>query len=471
MKRYGDPANLPGWLPGARPRAALLQIGRVLDDIRLLHSEAIERAVLMFTLWARALLLVLAPTLGALSFAPAPDLDGSWPRLVPWVVALVWAIATALAAPRIGALAMEDSVAGLRTRRVLLAVELPLAVALALTHPGWPAVAFAAGWTNWWQRLGPTPAVPDFSWPRLAAWVSVTAGAQAAGLILGAGDVVWWAAVLEVAVTLGVIAVIGGSYGAMLPVSASVAGRVLLSGARHRRLAAGDAQRIIDDIAEAMTLAADELTRVADRRPADAAAADVLRRAVDTMRPVASAPDRRGPATLGALVTAALVEGGHDMWVEDPRALAAQARARAEGRPLPVVVQRPEFSSDDVASVVVDEAVAATLHELLVACIVEARVHGARRVQTIVQRAEGRIEFRVANQPSPEPTRRRGRGRGGRTVTALAAALPGSGELFRGPTNYAFVGRQPAGVLFGVRFSFTASDTPPDAGDSTRPHL
>ena len=465
MKRYGDPANLPPWLPGHRSREALLQVGLVLDDIRLLHSAQIEWAVLTFTLWTRALLLVLAPALGMLSFAAAPDLNGGLTQLVPWIMAVTWALLTALFAPRVASLAMADSIPGLRLRRVLLAVELPIAIAVALTSPSWMVVTFAAGWTNWYQRLGRTPAVPDFSWLRLAAWIALTAGTQTAGLLLAPGDAVWWQVVAEVAAAIGVIAVIGGSYGAMLPASAGVTVRVLFGGLRHQRQADSEAQRMIDEIAEAMVRAADALADPGERGFEDARAAEILRRAVDDMRPVASREALTGPRTLASVVNAALAEGGHDMWVGDPRARAAQDRARDAGRTLPVVVARPEFASADLHAMVLDEAVAATLHRLLRACIVEARVHGMRSVQTVVTRTAGRIELRIANEPNPQPRARRGRGRGATTIALLAARLPGSGDFARGPTDYSFIGGRPAGSLFGVRFSFTVGDTPPRAGE------
>ncbi len=462
LKRYGDPINVPPWLAGPRAQPALLRVGGVLDDIRLLPSAEIEWAVLTFTLWARALLLVLAPALGVLSLAPPPDLDGDWVGLAPWALALAFALTTALLAPRIATLTMQESVAGLHTRRALLAFELPLAITLALTCPGWAAVAFAAGWTNWWQRLGRTPAIPDFSWLRLAGWITVTAGAQAAGLVVGPGEVVWWHAIAEVAITLGVIAVIGGSYGAMLPVSAGVAIRVLVLGTRHQRLADSDAQALVDELAETMTRAADELDALTPRRPADVDTANVLRVAVDSMRPVVSRRKRTGPPALGALVGDALAEAGHDMWVGDPRAQPAQDRARRDCETLPVLVGEPEFEHETIATIVVPEDVAGLLHRLLVACIVEARVHGSRRVRTIVARDGDRIEIRISNPPAPGE-RRGGRGRGARTIRALAERLPGAGDLFRGSTDYSFVGRRPAGELYGVRFSFTVGDTAPDA--------
>src|SRR5206468_11432448 len=101
--------------------------------------------------------------------------------------------------------------------------------------------------------------------------------------------------------------------------------------------------------AEAMARAADGLDGLEDHRPQDTAAADILRRAVDAIRPVAAARRPSGPSTLGAVLVAALAEGGHEMWVVDPRALAAQDRARAAGGTLPAVVYRPEFTSAELA--------------------------------------------------------------------------------------------------------------------------
>ncbi|HEX4364573.1 MAG TPA: hypothetical protein VHZ75_08495, partial [Solirubrobacteraceae bacterium] len=455
LKRYGDPANLPAWLPGRRLRNAALRVGTVLDDVRLLHSGEIEWVVLTFMLWARALLLVLAPKVGGLSLARPPHPDDN----ALWAVAVAWAFATAVAAPRLATLIMAESRSGLRTRRGLLAVELPLAVALALTSPGWATVAFAAGWSNWWQRLGRSEAMPDFSWIRLGLWILVMVAAQSVGLVLASSDLSFWQGSLEVSTALGVSAVIGGSYGAMLPVSAGLAVRVLFSGSRHRRLANTEAQRLIDTVADTMTRAANELANLPDRTPSDASAEQTLRRAVDGMLPAAPEHwiDRRA-RPLGDVVTGALTEGGHDMWIEDPRAIAAHDRARSASKALPVMVSYPAFANDRLTAIVLDDTTAHTLHRLLVACIVEARVHGTRRVQTIVSGERRRIEIRIANQPNPGGSRT-GRGRGSREIHSLASKLPGPGELFRGLTDRGFVGGRGAGTLFGVRFTFTVSDT------------
>jgi hypothetical protein len=458
VKQYGDPANLQGWLRARRARAAALQVGRVLDDVRLLNTARTESMVLTFTLWARALLLALAPTLGALSVTPVPSIDAGWARLAPWLLCLAWALATALAAPRLAVLVMEESRAGRRARCVLLAVELPLAVAVALTNPGWPAVAFAAGWTNWWVRIGPSPRIPDFSWARASAWALVTAGAQLAGLMLGPGGVSWSHAAAEIAITLLVVIVIADTYGAMLPVYVGVAARVLFTGARHQRRADAEARRVITNVVDAIDRAGHAIAALADRTRADDEARELLRRARESMLAVTATPRRRGQRELGAVVTAALGDGGYDMWADDPRAITAREHARREGRVLPVVVARPQFASTDIAGIVLDKQVAAELHRLLVACIVEARVHGARRVQTIVRRSGDAVEVRVANQPNPQGSASGG-GRGGREILRLAHSLPGAGEVFRGRTDRGFVGAHGDGELFGVRFTFTVSDT------------
>ena len=157
-------------------------------------------------------------------------------------------------------------------------------------------------------------------------------------------------------------------------------------------------------------------------------------------------------------MTAALDEGGHGLWSDDPRAIAVREHAREEGRVLPVAVARPQFENAGAAGVVLDERVAADLHRLLVACIVEARVHGTRRVQTIVRRINDAIEIRVANQPNPSGSASGG-GRGDREIRRLAGRLPGAGDVFRGRTDRSFIGARGDGELYGVRFTFSVGDT------------
>ena len=461
MKLYGDPANVPDWIGNPALRDAVTNVGRVLDDVRHLHSAQVEWIVLTFTFWARALFLTLAPALGGLTVATVPDLSDLAADDLPWLLATAWAVASAMAAPSLATVVMEPSPRGARTRRILLAVELPLATALALSFPSWAAVAFAAGWTNWWQRIsrggGDARQIPDFSWPRLAVWIGVVVASQAVGFALDEGDPATWKVALEVAATLLLIGVIGGSYGAMLPVSAGMVVRVVLRGARHQQRSDREADSVIGEISIRMTRAADALAGLPRRDDRDVEAEAALRRATSELLAERRRPLFSGaPRSLNELVTAALAEGGHEMWADDPRALSARERAERDGEPLPVIVQRPSFEpdADALRSVTLTEVDADALRRLLIACIVEARVHGTRRVETIVHRDGSRIEVRIANEPR-SGSGHSGRGRGGRRIRRLARSLPGGGDPFRGKTDRSFLGKPGTLELFGVSFAFT----------------
>jgi hypothetical protein len=56
MTLYQDPLSLPHWIRGPRLRDALMRLGAVLDGVRLLHDAQIEWSVLLFTMWARLVL-------------------------------------------------------------------------------------------------------------------------------------------------------------------------------------------------------------------------------------------------------------------------------------------------------------------------------------------------------------------------------------------------------------------------------
>lgn len=464
VKLYGDPANVPDWVSSPIAREGITIVGRVLDDVRHLHSKEIEWVVLTFTLYARALLLVLTPALGSLTSTSVPDLDRLTAADVPWLLACVWAVVTALRAPGLATSVMTPSRRGARTRRLLLAVELPLASAVAITCPAWTSVAFAAGWTNWWQRVsrggGDIDEIPDFSWPRLAGWGALVVGCQAAGFVIDPAGPAALPAAAEIAATLVVIAVIGGSYGAMFPVSAGMLGRVLARGISFRQESDREAEAVINEVAARMTSAADALARLDREDEAAAGAEELLRRSTRELLAERQRATRHpGAQTLDALLTAALAEGGYDMWADDPRALSARQRAERAGTPLPVLVQRPTFDPDQEAfgSLRLAKRDGDTLRRLVIACVVEARAHGTRRVETIARLAGDRVEIRIANEPRPGPGHR-GRGRGGKRIRELALALPGADEPFRGPTTRAFVDKPGSLELFGVRFSFTLSD-------------
>lgn len=460
MKLYGDPVNVPVWVRWHELRDALSAVGRVLDDVRQLHSAEIEWLVLSFTLFARALLLVLTPAVGALTFGVVPDLpDSSSATTALWMGAGAWAIATAFAAPALATLVMQASQRGARVRRLLLVVELPLSCALALVVPAWTAVAFSAGWTNWWQRVarqgGDRKEIPDFSWSKLSIWILVVAGTQVAGLLGVDTPLSAWQVAVEVGWTMIVIAVIGGSYGAMLPVSAGMLISVVARGARDERRAAEDVTAVIHEVAEKMARAADDLAlHEAGGQGADAA--EVLRRSTrQLLSPERRELRRRQPRSLVPLVYLGLAEGGYEMWAGDPRALGNRSRAEREGEPSPVIVQRPSFQPSQAAfdDIRLSRRDASTLRRLLKACVVEARVHGVRRVETVVGLAGDRVEIRIANEPARR-AQHEGRGRGSKLIATLAQRLPGGRETFRGLTDRSFIGKRGSLQLFGVGFSF-----------------
>ena len=231
MTLYQDPLSLPDWIRGARFRDALMRVGAVLDDVRLLHDAQIEWSVLLFTMWARLVLVCFAPLLAGATFGRAPLAGGFTGRDVPWVAAIVFAAASALAAPWIARAVMRRDGRGAEIRRRLLLMEIPVAVAAMLATPCWPVASFAAGWTNWWQR-------PTFSWGKLATWILSVTACLSVGMILlhiGAGRIA-----LEIVISMAVVAVIGSSQGAMLPISATMLAQVIVGGlvspnrARHR---------------------------------------------------------------------------------------------------------------------------------------------------------------------------------------------------------------------------------------------
>ena len=222
LVRYGDPDRVPAFL-GPTGRDVFMRVGRTLDDVRLLHNLRIEKAVLLFTFWARALLLGLAPLLGAITFGPVPLHQGSTTvEDILWAVALVYAIAVTVRAPRLSQIVLERTEQAQQLRRRLVLVEVPIATALMIAFPAWPTAAFAAGWTNWWQRnFRPPGEKAEFSWPRLVVYVLVVIASLIAGFLFF-GRVSPVHAAEEIVVSLIVIAAVGGSYGAMFPLSGAV---------------------------------------------------------------------------------------------------------------------------------------------------------------------------------------------------------------------------------------------------------
>jgi hypothetical protein len=255
MILYSDPLNQPEWVPEIL-EAPIAWIGAQLDEVRRLHDAEIEQAVLMLTMWARLVLVALAPILGGVSFGVVPGQDGFGLGDLPWLLAALLSVPTAAFAPAVSRRVMDTGPAGSRLRRRLLVLEVPVCVAAILCTPCWPVMVFAAGWTNWWQR-------PRFNWVKLAIWIVAVGGACVAGEAI-AGDLAATTA-LECAIAMLVILVIGGSYGAMAPISLSILVRAVFTSVVVERLASHRAE---DTVGKAVASLRDGRRRRAQHRRA-----------------------------------------------------------------------------------------------------------------------------------------------------------------------------------------------------------
>ena len=448
MKLHSDPANLPDRL-GPRGRDVLARAGAVLDDVRVLNTPQTEWAVLLFTLWARAMLVCGAPLLASQSFGELPWQSGPGWQDLPWALAAIWAIATALLAPRIATDVMRHDDEGARARRVLLAVEVPLAVAAIVCTPCWPVVAFAAGWTNWWQR-------PDFGWLRQAAWIAIVGSLLAAGMALRHADPAAVAA--EFAIAMGVVALIGASYGAMLPVSASLMARTLVGGLLTPRRARDRADvRIGDSINHLL----DAARAIEQRSPDDPQAARDVGKLRESARMLGVRADvgdrwaRRTPLGLDNLVDGALDDAG--VMSNDPRAYLLLEQARLMGGPEPVTLDEPTFHQRRLARARFRERRHARALRLLVTEVVlEARRHGTGPLVTICRLERDRVLVRFANVTRPGPARP-GRGNGAVDLRRLASSLPDGRIDTRGPVDGSFVDLPARAARFGVQLSFSTT--------------
>jgi len=467
---YGDPLTLPGWLrPG--PRDALLRVGRVLDDVRLLHSMQLEWSVMLLTLWARAILVGLSPLLGAVAFAPLPLDDGFEFATVPWLLAAGWAAGCALIAPRTARLVLSRTDAGHAARRVLLAVEVPLACVTAVLFPAWTVVVFAAGWTNWWQRQWNDPqAKAEFSWSRLGIFLAVVVSTQVAGLVLhgvGAGG-----ALIEVLAALAAIAVVGGSYGAMWPVSAAVLVQIVGGALFKRRDAIRSVGRRLDGPIDDLRAAARAIEVAEPGNEGARADADALRgvaRQLQLREAVADRSRRRTPLDVEALLESALRDGG--TMQESPVGERMVADAAGAGEAEPVTLALPSISPESLRTArFASRSYARTVKQLVVRCAMEARTHGTGVLQTILRPEGEELVLRIANRPAPSPsTGRRGRGRGRRELVGLAESLPGGELRTHELLDSRFVGERGTYEVFAVEVAFDRTALRAGDRDLARP--
>ena len=450
MRLYSDPANLPDRL-GPRGRDVLVRIGAVLDDVRVLNTPQTEWAVLLFTLWARALIVGGASLLATTSFG-YPPLDGGWSaRDLPWAVAVVWSAAAALCAPWIATTVMRHDEMGATLRRGLLSVEVPLAVVAIACSPCWPVAAFAVGWSNWWQR-------PDFTFGRLATWIAVTGGLLVTAMALGGADA--GAAGAEFAITMTVSAIIGASYGTMLPVSASLLLRTVVGGLAVPRRARGRADARIRDAIRHLREAARAIER---SMPGDALAARdarEIRISADMLgaRAEADAGERwarRTPRGIADLMDSALRHAG--VMVDEPRAELLSEEAQLAGEPEPLLLDEASFHDRRLMRARIRKRrVARSLRLLVTEIVREARRHGTGPFVTMCRLDADRVVLRFANAARPGPPRP-GRGNGAGNLSRLAAALPDGRVDTRELVAGSFIDLPDRVRRFGVQVSFSTA--------------
>jgi hypothetical protein len=447
MTLYQDPLNLPDWIRGPRVRDLLTRIGAVLDDVRLLHDARIEWSVLLFTIWTRLVLVAFAPLLAAATFGRVPLTGGFQGRDAPWLLALICCAATAVAAPWIARTVMRRDNPGARVRRLLAAVEVPIAVAALLATPCWPVASFAAGWTNWWQR-------PTFSWIKMGIWITAVMSSLWLGMEL-AGDRAGWIAV-ECAISMSIVFVIGSSQGAILPISASMLVQVIIGGL----VAPQRARRHAD---ERMGAAITHLLRSAhliearaptgDQRASTEAnhlryIASALATRVDTTNRWAG----RAPLGLRMLLESALQRAGGSR-VVSPRAIDDAEEANRPGLTELLTILPPSFYSDALGDLRLKKRVYARSLSLVVVKVVEeARRYGTGSLQTRCHRDGDRLIVRFANVIQDEPPRH-GRGSGEETLRKLLAEIPGGALDLRGQVDGRFVDLPAQARRFGVQIS------------------
>ncbi len=446
IRLYGDPTNLPDRL-GPRSRDVLARVGAVLDDVRILNTPQTEWAVLLFTLWARALLVAGAPLLAAASLGYIPLHDGWSLRDLPWALAGAWSAGTALCAPWIATTVMRRDARGAHVRRWLMVVEIPLSlVAIALT-PCWAVAVFASGWTNWWQR-------PEFVWTRMFAWMVVVGGLLAGGMAIQ--DATTADVVVEFAIAMTVVAIIGASYGAMLPLSATLLARTLIGGLLTPRRARDRADARIADAIRHLLAAA---RAIEERSPDDAGAVrDVrkLRESAGMLGVRAREGERwarRTPLGLGKLLESAMQDAG--VMSSEPKAALLLEEALRNGDPEPVTLEDPTYYQRRLAQTRFRRRRSARALRLLITEVVrEARRHGTGPLITHCRLEGDRVVVRFANRVRPGPVRP-GRGNGDGNLRTLAGLLPGGDIDVRGMVSGSFIELPGPAQLFGVQASFS----------------
>jgi hypothetical protein len=386
LERFGVPDKVT-WAP-RRLRRPLVLAGRVLDDIRLLHTSEIEHTALVYTLSARALIVGFAPWLSRYSHIDSPLRRGRL-AVAAWGAMTSWSASLVLAAPQVATVVMDRGEPGARARRILLGVEAPLALAGAVLAPSWPIATFAVGWTNYWQRSGPA-----FYPRRLVAFVAATLATQSLGLHEeGTGTA---AAANECLAALAVIALIGDSYGAMGLLSAAQLVESLFSETSREDRAAELGRSVLARSASAMRDLAD-LLESTDGDEARRRAIEALNREADSISGITTA----APLELQRLIADALPAGTTSFRVA-----------------------RPTFSSRELrSSSLREQSDADLLSGALRHCHIEARRYGRSQVLTDVTLHEERLSIAIRNDIRRGVSS--GTGVGRHLLRQFVEALPG----------------------------------------------
>ena len=394
------------------------QTSMVISDIRVLHNAEIERSVLLLTLVARAVLVVLAPLLGTWTHADTP-LTATGPLAdAVWLLAAAVSLATLVKGPLIVDEAMTDSAEAQRFRHRLLRVEVPIALAVLLLQPAWTVVVFVTGWTNWWQRQ--TEGL-EFDWLKLAVFIGAVVGLQAAGLALQ--GVAVGPAIAEVVVALLAIAVTGGSYGAMLPLTIATAITVVVGdGTRSIKVAHATRRELLACSLQLSQTAA-EIDAAAPEMPLARHAAALARKGAEDLERDSERYGQQGARTkrvLGDLCAQALTQSRLDP--EDSSAYRdARQAAKAIGEPEPPYAMPPILGPLTLARLA-SRRHANVLRRFLVVALNEASVHGTGGVLVVARRRDERLLVAVGNLPRRIAAD--GASEGGVQLRLLASNLP-----------------------------------------------
>jgi hypothetical protein len=401
--------NTPGWLPRAVRRRAV-PILRLVDVVRLLHNDDIERRSLIATLWVRAAVLATAPlTASASPTGLVPLRDGSAVAAnAVYAAAVVAAVAMALLGPRIARYTMHRD-----TRWWLYACEQALTIAAVVAAPCWAVAIYGSGAVNWLQR-------PHWRLRRLFAWMAATyipfavaaAAAGAAGWAIGA----------EAAIAIAATAIMAGSYGLMAPVTAVTLLRALVDSVAWR-VRVWRVIRVERRELRAVIAAVETQLRAYGAGSAEAAGAAAQARAAGELLAARGATLRRRPRNLARLLEAAIGR----VVVPDHVALAdgmPEPRLRSAG-----VVFRPGA----LASLTVAGGRNARRIEALVVRIVQEAVDkGAEGlVHTYVRDAgDGAIEIEICNDVPEQPLA--GFGTGAQWLERARVGIPDARAVTRG---------------------------------------